>query len=65
MKALALGADACMIGRAYLYGLGAAGEHGVDHVLEMLRQGMRRTMTLAGARTVTDLGPELVARRSR
>jgi L-lactate dehydrogenase (cytochrome) len=65
VKALALGADACMIGRAYLYGLGAAGERGVDHVLEMLRQGVRRTMTLAGARTIADVGPELVTRRPR
>ena len=34
VKAVALGADACMAGRAYLYGLGAAGERGVDHVLD-------------------------------
>ena len=36
VKAVALGARACMAGRAYLYGLGAAGERGVDHVLAML-----------------------------
>src|SRR5690606_36580667 len=36
VKAIALGADACSIGRAYLYGLGAAGEPGVDHVLRLL-----------------------------
>jgi L-lactate dehydrogenase (cytochrome) len=54
-----------MIGRAYLYGLGAAGERGVDHVLETLRQGVRRTMALAGARTVADIGPDLVTRRGR
>ena len=36
VKAVALGATACMAGRAYLYGLGAAGERGVDHVLAML-----------------------------
>ena len=39
VKALALGADACMAGRAYLYALGAAGEPGVDHVIELLRSG--------------------------
>ena len=37
VKAIALGADACLVGRAYLYGLGAAGERGVDHVLGLLR----------------------------
>jgi L-lactate dehydrogenase (cytochrome) len=60
VKAVALGADACMIGRAYLYGLGAAGERGVDHVLGVLGDGVRRTMALTGARTVGDLRPELV-----
>jgi L-lactate dehydrogenase (cytochrome) len=63
VKAVALGATACMIGRAYLYGLGAAGERGVDHVLALLDQGVRRTMTLSGARTVADLTPELVRAR--
>ena len=36
VKAVAAGATACMAGRAYLYGLGAAGERGVDHVLELV-----------------------------
>jgi L-lactate dehydrogenase (cytochrome) len=63
VKAIALGADACMIGRAYLYGLGAAGERGVDHVLRLLDEGMRRTMTLVGARSLADLTPALVGRR--
>jgi L-lactate dehydrogenase (cytochrome) len=60
VKALALGADACSIGRAYLYGLGAAGERGVDHVLAFLAEGMRRTMALNGARAVKELDRELV-----
>jgi L-lactate dehydrogenase (cytochrome) len=51
-----------MAGRAYLYGLGAAGERGVDHVLAMLHADVRRTMTLLGARSVADLTPELVSR---
>ena len=38
VKAVALGARACMAGRAYLYGLGAAGERGVDHVLSISRR---------------------------
>ena len=60
VKAVALGASACMAGRAYLYGLGAAGERGVDHVLAMLDADVRRTMALLGAATVADLTPDLV-----
>jgi L-lactate dehydrogenase (cytochrome) len=60
VKAVALGADACMIGRAYLYGLGAAGERGVDHVLAFLHEGVRRTMALVGASSVGDLTRDLV-----
>ena len=61
VKALALGADACMVGRAYLYGLGAAGEAGVDHVQAFLAEGMRRTMALAGAASLKELDRELIA----
>ena len=60
VKALALGADACAIGRAYLYGMGAAGERGVDHVLGLLRDGMARTMALSGRRSVAELDRDLV-----
>ena len=64
VKAVALGARACMAGRAYLYGLGAAGERGVDHVLGLLDADVRRTMALVGASTVAELGRELVDPRS-
>ena len=60
VKALALGARACMIGRAYLYGLGAAGQRGVDGVLGLLASDMRRTMALLGRRSVAELGPDVV-----
>jgi L-lactate dehydrogenase (cytochrome) len=60
VKAVALGARACMAGRAYLYGLGAAGERGVDHVLGLLDADVRRTMALVGASTVNELGRALV-----
>ena len=63
VKAVALGARATMAGRAYLYGLGAGGERGVDHVIDLLDAGVRRTMALCGAGTVADLGPELLAPR--
>jgi L-lactate dehydrogenase (cytochrome) len=65
VKAVALGANACMAGRAYLYGLGAAGERGVDHVLRMLEEGVRRTMALVGAPTVSALTPEVVRRHAK
>jgi len=60
VKAVALGARACMSGRAMLYGLGAGGERGVEHVISMLDAGVRRTMALTGYRRVTELGPELI-----
>jgi L-lactate dehydrogenase (cytochrome) len=52
VKAVALGARACMVGRAYLYGLGAAGERGVDHVLSILDADVRRVMALIGAHDI-------------
>jgi L-lactate dehydrogenase (cytochrome) len=64
VKAVALGARACMAGRVYLYGLGAAGERGVDHVLGLLDADVRRTMALVGASSVAELGRELVEPRS-
>jgi L-lactate dehydrogenase (cytochrome) len=60
VKALALGANACMAGRAYLYGLGAAGEAGVDHVLGMFSSDMRRTMALIGCATVKEVNRDFV-----
>ncbi|MDH3500596.1 MAG: alpha-hydroxy-acid oxidizing protein, partial [Acidimicrobiia bacterium] len=63
VKAVALGANACMAGRLYLYGLGAGGERGVDHVLEFMRSGVERTMALCGTPTIADLSPDLVTRK--
>jgi L-lactate dehydrogenase (cytochrome) len=60
VKALALGADACTCGRPYLYALGAAGERGVDFVLDLLATDVRRTMALVGVTSTADLTPELV-----
>jgi len=62
VKAVALGARAAMIGRAYLYGLAVGGERGVDHVLGMLDADMRRTMALIGARRISELTPAVVGR---
>jgi L-lactate dehydrogenase (cytochrome) len=53
--ALALGADACAIGRAYLYGLMAGGEAGVNKALDILTAQFKRTMQLLGVRSVAEL----------
>jgi len=63
--ALALGADACAIGRAYLYGLMAGGETGVDKALDILSGQFTRTLHLLGVRSVSELkasGRELLVR---
>ncbi|MFQ5347857.1 MAG: alpha-hydroxy acid oxidase [Rhodothalassiaceae bacterium] len=52
VKALALGADACSIGRPYLYGLAAAGETGVARALTLLLAEIERDMTLLGTRSI-------------
>lgn len=63
VKAIALGADACAIGRPYLYGLAAAGTAGVGRVVEILAEELRRTMTLVGVSSIAELkgrGSEIV-----
>ncbi len=62
VKALALGATSCMIGRPYLYGLAAAGEEGVDWVIKHLHTGMKRDMALCGAASLSELTPDLIYR---
>lgn len=63
LKALALGARACMSGRCYLYGLGAGGEAGVDKALRILREELERDMALLGTPTIADIGSHHVRRR--
>ena len=55
LRALALGADFVMLGRAFHYGLAALGEQGAAHVLDILRQDMISNMGQIGARTLQDL----------
>ena len=55
VKALALGATACLIGRPQLWGLAAAGEHGVSWVLELLRREIDRTLGLGGWDCIADV----------
>ena len=61
VKAMALGATACMAGRPTFYGLGAAGQRGVDWVLDFLQDGMARTMALLGVRDVKDLSRDHIS----
>jgi len=60
VKALALGADAVMVGRAALYGLAAGGETGARHALALLKAEILRTMGLLGCRSLADLDPRLL-----
>jgi L-lactate dehydrogenase (cytochrome) len=60
VKAVAAGATAAMAGRAYLYALGAAGERGVDRVLDWFRNDVARTMTLLGVGRIADLDRSLL-----
>lgn len=62
LKALALGANACSIGRAYLYGLAAGGEEGVDRALDLLSAEVVRDMALLGATRVPEVTADLVER---
>lgn len=60
VKAVAAGATAAMAGRAYLYALGAAGERGVDRLLEWFRADIVRTMSLLGVATMGDIDGDLI-----
>jgi 4-hydroxymandelate oxidase len=63
VKALALGARAVLVGRPVLWGLAVAGEDGVRHVLEILRNDLDIALAIAGCATARDVSSELVARR--
>ncbi|MBX6319139.1 alpha-hydroxy acid oxidase [Pigmentiphaga sp.] len=63
LKALALGARGAMIGRAFLYGLGAMGRPGVDAALSIIQRELDVSMALTGTRTIEEIGPHILARR--
>jgi L-lactate dehydrogenase (cytochrome)/glycolate oxidase len=65
LKALALGAKGVMIGRAFVYGLGAMGEAGVAKVLEIIRKELDVTMALCGLRDVRDINGSVLVRPTR
>src|SRR5271170_2201197 len=60
VKAICMGAKAVLVGRAYAYGLGAAGYPGVMRALEILRTDVDRVLRLMGCASVADLNPSLV-----
>ena len=60
LRALALGARSCMLGRAYLYGLGAGGEAGVAKAIDIIAKELDVTMALTGTRSVADIGPQVL-----
>lgn len=64
VKALALGANAVALGRAYLYGLGAGGERGVRRALEIMDSELRRTMALCGRSRLSGLTRDLLFMRA-
>jgi isopentenyl diphosphate isomerase/L-lactate dehydrogenase-like FMN-dependent dehydrogenase len=63
VKALALGAACCLIGRPQLWGLAIGGEAGVRHVLDIYRREIDRVMGLMGAARIADLGPHCLSTR--
>jgi L-lactate dehydrogenase (cytochrome) len=61
VRALALGADAVMLGRAFVYALAAGGQGGVETLLDLFAREMRVAMTLSGCKSIADIGPGAVA----
>jgi L-lactate dehydrogenase (cytochrome) len=63
VRALALGARACLIGRAYAFGLRAGGKAGVARAIEIIRKEIDVTMALTGTRRITDLNGQILVDR--
>jgi L-lactate dehydrogenase (cytochrome) len=61
MRALALGAKSCMIGRAYVHGLGGAGEAGVTKAIDLIRNELLTTMGLCGVNTIAEIDDRVLA----
>jgi len=62
LKMLASGADGCLLGRAYVYGLAAMGQEGVEKALEIIRKELDQTMALCGVKDVRQLPDDLLVR---
>ena len=61
MRALALGAKSCMIGRAFVHGLGAFGEQGVAKAIDLIRNELNVTMGLCGVNTIAEIDDHVLA----
>jgi L-lactate dehydrogenase (cytochrome) len=61
MRALALGAKCCMVGRAYVHGLGADGEAGVAKAIDIIRKELLTTMGLCGINTIAEIDDHVLA----
>jgi L-lactate dehydrogenase (cytochrome) len=61
MRALALGAKSCMIGRAYAYGLGAGGQAGVAKAIDIIQKELLTTMGLCGVNKVDEVDEHIIA----
>ncbi|WP_317215271.1 FMN-dependent L-lactate dehydrogenase LldD [Gluconobacter sp. GP1] len=61
-RMVAMGADAVLLGRAFVYALAAGGQKGVENVLDIMEKELRVAMTLTGASAISDLTPESLAR---
>ncbi|RJF88522.1 alpha-hydroxy-acid oxidizing protein [Oleomonas cavernae] len=64
LKAMALGAKGCLIGKAFLYSLAAMGEAGVTKALEIIAKELDVSMALTGTRTIADIGPQVLDMRA-
>ena len=65
LRALALGARGCLIGRAHLYGLAAMGEMGVTLAIEIIRRELETTMALCGLRDIGEIGRDAILEPDR
>jgi L-lactate dehydrogenase (cytochrome) len=61
LRALALGARSCMIGRSYVYGLGALGKAGVAKTIDILKKELDVAMALTGVKSIDEIGPQVLA----
>jgi L-lactate dehydrogenase (cytochrome) len=61
LRALALGARSCLLGRAYVYGLGAGGEAGVSRAIEIVRDELDVSMALCGITSLQEISPQVIA----
>lgn len=64
LRALAVGAKSCLIGRPYIYGLGAGGESGVAKAIEIMRKELDVSMALTGVNRIDGIGPSMLSRES-